>query len=102
MNKKQLRRKLINMIDDIDRANRLAELIDIMNVKNFNEFYNELENEMEDENYCTLIYDANIESIVEYLENLTIQDIEQNFNGYYNYNFIIASEEGEGFLYIVS
>lgn len=102
MNKQQLKNKLMDTLFDESRAEKIAEVIEIMDNNSFNEFYYELEENIEDEDYVLITRDANITSIVEYLEDVTIEDITTNFNGYGCINYLIASEEGEGFLYMES
>lgn len=99
MNKIELKNKLMDSMMDTKRAKRIADVIDIIDNDAFDAMYDELE-EDNDLNYCFLTMDANITAIVDYLDDVTIEDIESQFNDYYNNNYLIASEDGRGFLFI--
>lgn len=99
MDKMQLREKLMNSMMNTERAEKIASIIDIIDNDAFDTMYHELEDE-KNLDYCFLAMDENITAIVDYLEDVTIEDIETQFNGYYIYNYIIASEDGRGFVFI--
>lgn len=99
MNKIELKNKLMDSMMDTKRAKRIANVINIIDNDAFDAMYNELEKD-NDLDYCFLTMDANITAIVDYLDDVTIEDIETQFNGYYNNNYLIASKDGRGFLFI--
>lgn len=99
MNKIELKNKLMDSMMDTEKAKRIANVINIIDNDAFNKWYHELEEES-DLNYCFLSINENIESIVDYLNDVAIEDIETQFNGYYNNNYLIASKDGRGFLFI--
>lgn len=99
MNKMELKEKLTDHMVDTERAEQIAEIIDILDNNTFDEMYYELEEE-KNLDYCFLAMDNSITAIVDYLEGLTIDDIRTQFNGYYSYDYIIASEDGRGFVFI--
>lgn len=99
MNKIELKNKLMDSMMDTKRAKRIANVINIIDNDAFDAMYNELEKD-NDLDYCFLTMDANITAIVDYLDDVTIEDIETQFNNYYNNNYLIASKDGRGFLFI--
>lgn len=70
-----------------------------MDNESFDTMYHELEEE-KDLDYCFLAMDDSITAIADYLAEVTIEDIEIQFNGYYSSNYLIASEDGRGFVFI--
>ena len=101
-NKEQLFDLLIDNYIDNDKADAVSQSAYILSKKGFDELFFECEETESEvgENYVTLIYDENITAIVDYLNELTNDDIQANFDTIYGYNVIATDEDGRGILFI--
>lgn len=97
---KQLVKKIEERLDKKD-AKKVGNSIAIYSLEDFQgmvEYY-QLE---ERDGFGTLVYDANIESIIEdlFYNEWTADGIIKEFLGFYSINDILASENGEGLMFI--
>lgn len=102
--KKITRNKLIKGLGErLDKkdAKKIGNSIPIYSQSDFDELESELREE-EERGFGTLMYDMNIESIVEglFFNGLTAEDIEREFLNFYSVNSIVASEDGRGLMFI--
>lgn len=98
--RKQLVRRLEGILSKED-AKKIGESIKLYSQSDFDSMVNEYESE-EKEGFGDLVYDMNIESIIGdlFYNGLTAEDIEREFLNFYSINSIVASESGEGLMFI--
>lgn len=100
LTQKQLTKKLEELTSK-EEARKLGNYIDIYSQAEFDEEM-EYYQSKEKNGFGTLVYDVNIYSIIEdlFYNDWDVEYIIRKFLGFYSVNDILASENGEGLMFI--